>query len=143
MTTSSLTAANIEQNPRAAYKQQWNLNIQRQLTNTLALTVGYVGSASVHQARALEDDNVVPPSLVHFDTGLDSFVFPVPAPGQAIQKVNPNFGLIRTTLWNGQSNYHSRQVDLVQRLLKGLTYQIAYVWSKSIDNSSSTFTEGN
>jgi hypothetical protein len=34
------------------------------------------------------------------------------------------------------------QVNLVQRLSKGLTYQIAYAWSKSIDNSSSTFTGG-
>jgi len=140
---SSLTAANVEQYPPAAYKQQWNLNIQRQLTNTLALTVGYVGSAGIHQARALEDHNVVPPSLVRFDTGLNSFVFPVPAAGQPIQRINPKFGLIRTVYWNGNSNYNSLQVNLVQRPTKGLSYQIAYVWSKSIDNGSSTFTEGN
>jgi hypothetical protein len=32
---------------------------------------------------------------------------------------------------------------MVQRPAKGLSYQIAYSWSKSIDNGSSTFTEGN
>ena len=44
--------------------------------------------------------------------------------------------------WSGQSNYHSLQANLVQRPVKGLTYQIAYTWSRSIDNGSSTFTEG-
>jgi len=143
LTPASLTAGYIEQYPRRPYKQQWNLNIQRQLTNSLALTVGYVGSAGIHQARPLEDNSVVPPSLVRFDPGLDSFVFPVPAPGAKIQRINPNFGLIRSTLWNGQSNYHSLQANLVQRPVKGLSYQFAYTWSKSIDNGSTIFTEGN
>src|SRR5262249_5591036 len=36
----------------------------------------------------------------------------------------------------GSSNYHSLQTNLVQRPVKGLMYQIAYAWSKSIDNGS-------
>ena len=85
----------------------------------------------------------MPPSLVTFDPALDSYVFPVPAAGQPIQRINPNFGQILSSEWSGQSNYHALQANLVQRPIKGLTYQIAYTWSKSIDNGSSTFNEGN
>ena len=137
LSVQSLSAAYVEQYPRPAYKQQWNLNIQRQLTNSLALTVGYIGSAGVHQAQPLDSSDVVSPSLVTFNPALHSFVFPVPA----APRINPNFGTIRTILWNGQSNYHSLQVNLAQRPTKGLSYQIAYTWAKSIDNGSSTFTE--
>ena len=84
----------------------------------------------------------MPPSLVTFSQALDSYVFPIPAPGTKPQRINPNFGQIISTDWSGQSNYHALQANLVQRPIKGLTYQIAYTWSKSIDNGSATFSEG-
>jgi hypothetical protein len=142
LTLNTLSATHVEFNPRPAYRMQWNLNIQRQLTRSMALTVGYVGSSAVHLAHNLEDNDQVPPSLVHFDSALDSFIFPIPGPGQKPQRINPNFGSIASTDWNAQSNYHALQVNLVQRLVKGLTYQIAYTWSKSIDTGSSNFSEG-
>ena len=120
---------------------QWNLNIQRQLTRSLALTLGYVGSSGVHLARQVRDTDVVPASLVTFNSALDALVFPIPAPGTKPQRINPNFGLISGTEWSGQSNYHALQANLVQRPIKGLSYQIAYTWSKSIDNGSNTLSE--
>jgi hypothetical protein len=69
---------------------------------------------------------------------LDAYVFPVPAAGTAIQRINPNFGQIRATEWSGHSSYHSLQTNLTQRPIKGLTYQVAYTWSKSIDNGTNT-----
>jgi hypothetical protein len=104
--------------------------------------VGYVGSAGVHLAHPIEDTDQVPPSLVTFSQALDTFVFPVPAAGTAIQRINPNFGQIRATDWSGHSSYHSLQTNLVQRFTKGFTYQIAYTWSKSIDDGTGTFSEG-
>jgi len=78
--------------------------------------------------------------LVHFDSALDSYVFPTTGP---IQRINPGFGSIRHSDWSGQSNYHALQVNLVQRPVKGLSYQIAYTYSKSIDNGSAVFQGGN
>ena len=64
---SSLTASHIEFNPRRSYRMQWNLNIQRQLTRTMALTLGYVGSSGVHLAHQMRMPiDEVPPSLVTF-----------------------------------------------------------------------------
>jgi hypothetical protein len=139
LTRSSLKTVHIELNPDPAYKAQWNLNIQRQLTRSVALTVGYVGAAGVHLAYGVLDTDQVPPSLVKV---VDShYVFPIPPAGQKPQRINPNFGSIGSTEWKGHSSYHSLQANLVQRPIKGLTYQIAYTWSKSIDSSSTTFND--
>ena len=106
----------------------------------MALTVGYSGSAGIHLIHQEEDIDEVPPSLVHFDSALDSYVFPVPPGGaRKSQRINPNFGSIRASDWNGNSNYHALQANLVQRPVKGLSYQIAYTYSKSIDNGSAVF----
>jgi hypothetical protein len=75
-------------------------------------------------------------------TGAETLlIFPIPAPGTKPQRINPNFGLIASTEWSGQGNYHALQANLVQRPIKGLSYQIAYTWSKSIDNGSNTLSE--
>ncbi len=140
---STLAAAHIQFNPPTSYMERWNLNIQRQLTKNLALTVGYVGSKGVHLAHPDDDTDQVPPSLVTFNNALDTFIFPVPAPGQPIQRINGNFGSIQDLEWDGFSSYNALQASLVQRPIKGLTYQIAYTFSKSIDNGSSSFAASN
>jgi len=38
---------------------------------------------------------------------------------------------------NGESDYHGAQFSLTQRLTKGLRFNAAYTWSKSMDTSSS------
>ena len=104
--------------------------------------MGYVGSTGVHLSRPINDADQVPGHLVRFDTGLNSYVFPVPAAGARIQRINPNFGSITSTEWHGHSTYHSFQTNLVQRPTKNLSYQLAYTYSKSIDAGSTTFSEG-
>ncbi len=145
----SLGVAHVEPNPGRGYKAQWNFNIQRQLNRTMALTVGYVGSSGVRLVRPIEDIDQVPGHLARFDTASNSYRFPVPAlnsagvPNRAlVQRINPRYGSIRSSEWNGHSIYHSLQVNLVQRPIKGLAYQIAYTWSKTIDAGSSVFSEG-
>ena len=49
------------QHPKRDYVMQWNLNVQQQLTPTLAAMVAYVGSRGVHQPfRVDEADLVIP-----------------------------------------------------------------------------------
>jgi hypothetical protein len=104
--------------------------------------VGYVGSAGVHLSHNNEDADLVPLSMMTWNPAANSFFFPVPAPGQKPARINPNFGAIASTEWMGHSSYDGLQVNLVQRPVKGLMYQIAYTWSKAIDIGSSTFSEG-
>ena len=149
----SLRTGVVEFNPSRTYKGQWNFNIQRQLTKGLALTAGYVGTVGVHIDHPSNDLDQVPDSLVRFDTGLSAYVFPTykTASGatcaagssgcQAPQRINPNFGAINGTEWSGHSSYHALQTNLVERPIKGLTFQIAYTYSKSMDNGSSVGNE--
>jgi len=144
LSATTLTGIQIQNNPNRSYRMQWNLNIQRQLTRTIALTVGYSGSQGVHLIHQNEDVNVVPGPYATFDaTGCDCYKFPIPGAGQKPAIINPNYGNIRSSNWFSQSNYHGLQVNLVQRPVKGLSYQVAYTFSKSIDNNSGVFQGGN
>ena len=126
----SATAIYIEQNPPAAYKLQWNLNIERQITSNLSLTVGYVGSRGVHLPEHLNDTDQVPPGFVTIGPS-GNLLFPITG---TIQRINPNFATITSTRWYGYSIYHGLQVNLTQRMARGFSFQAAYSWSKSIDN---------
>ena len=144
LTQQTLLASHIQMNPSRSYRMQWNMNIQRQLTRTIALTVGYSGSQGVHLVHQNEDVNVVPHALTTFDsTGCNCYKFPFAASPSAAKVVNPGYGNIRSSEWLGQSNYHGLQASLTQRLVKGLTYQVAYTFSKSIDNGAGVFQSGN
>ena len=132
---SGLRASYVEPNPPRAYNQQWNLTIQRQLTANGALTVGYVGSRSVHLPFAVQDMNQVPPSLV--TTAPDGHLL-FPTTG-AIQRINPNWGRIASTVWDDLASYNSLVVDFSKRLSHGLYFAVAYTWSKNLDEGSITY----
>jgi hypothetical protein len=103
-------------NPSA---NEWNFNIQRQLTNRSTLSVAYVGQNGVH---VLINPNIN---------------FPVPGPGAvASRRPYPNLadGTLNCTC--GNSSYNSLQVTFLSRHFAGLDFQGAYSYSHSIDNSS-------
>ena len=129
----------MQPNPPVAYKEQWNLNIERQLTNSLSVTAGYVGSRGVHLPIRYGDTDVVPQSLVTIGPG-GNLLFPTTGP---IQRINPNpiFGIIPATIWNGYSIYHSLQLNVVQRFSRGFSFQGVYQWSKNIDVGSSELNQ--
>jgi hypothetical protein len=99
----------------------FNLTIERQITDSMLLTVGYVGSVAHHLTAGL------PVNLV---TGLDNSNNP-------INQYDPSvYGPIDTIFSNGNSNYHSFQASLNRRLSHGLQFLVSYTYSHSIDNTS-------
>ena len=56
----------VEPNPKRNYVMQWNLNVQQQLTPTLAAMVAYVGSRGIHQPFRVDDANLALPTLTPF-----------------------------------------------------------------------------
>ena len=133
----SKRATYVEQNPPRAYSMQWNFTLQRQLASDVVLTAGYVGSRANHLPRSIEDIDQVPLSLV--TTAPDRHVqFPTTG---TIQRVNPNFSRIATTLWDDHSTYHALVTDLSKRFSHGFILKAAYTWSKSIDLGSNTFSD--
>jgi hypothetical protein len=54
----------VEQTPTRNYVYQYNLNIQRQITSTLSVLVGYSGSHALHNPFQADSINTIVPQLV-------------------------------------------------------------------------------
>jgi hypothetical protein len=108
-----------------AYVQSWNLNVQREITPTLGVSVGYYGSKGTHlriqrNINQLRNNVRVYPTL--------SASSPI-LPGAAI-------GNIFFQDSAGNSSYNALWVTANKRFSKGLQFNASYTWSKSIDYNS-------
>src|SRR5260370_15838375 len=102
---------------------QWNWSVARELSSTLALTVGYVGSRGVHLPYRMDNIDMVLPTL----TPPIGYAFP--ADGQTL---NPNFARIDFTLLHAKSFYHGLQADLANRVSHLIQFRAAYTGSQHI-----------
>lgn len=119
------SAQAIQRDLRTAYMQHWNLNVQQQLGGSRVLELGYVGSKGTKLLSARDINQPQPSAL---PPGLPFVPRPV-----------PQFDEINTIESRGNSNYHSLQARLQQRLSRGLAVIGSYTWSKSIDDGSNFF----
>jgi len=135
-----------EPNPKRNYVMQWNLSVARELSSTLALTVGYVGSRGIHQPYRVDNIDMVIPTAssagYQWPCGPDglgnSCAVGFLPNGTASAKLNPNFGRVNGTLWQANSFYDAMQVDVAKRVSHGIQFHAAYTWGKSIDTLSAT-----
>ncbi|HLB88260.1 MAG TPA: hypothetical protein VJK29_11465, partial [Terriglobales bacterium] len=104
------------------YVQNWNFNIQQELTQAAAFEIGYVGSKGTRLVR-LYDQNQ--PDA--------NFTFP-----------NPNFGNMHTLAPIAASTYHALQTIFRLQGWGGFSGFTSYSWSKSLDDASDgiDFTAG-
>jgi hypothetical protein len=123
-------------NPKRTYVMQWNLNVQQQLTPTLAAMVAYVGSRGVHQPFRVDDANLTIPTKQKALS--DRYVWPFDSNGGPLDPINPNFGSIRGMFYKGGSSYHALETQLAKRMSHGFQVQGTFTWSKSIDTSSAS-----
>jgi hypothetical protein len=119
-----------ENNPKRNYVMQWNVSVARELSSTLAVTVGYVGSRGIHQPYRVDNIDMVLPTIT-----AAGYQWPNPASSSVL---NPNFGRINATLWQANSFYDAMQVDVAKRVSHGIQFHGAYTWGKSIDTLSAT-----
>ena len=122
-----------------AYNQQWNFTIQRQVTASTMLEVGYIGSHSAHLPEEIDDMDVVPLSQVTIAPD-GNYRFPIPPAGSSPQRVNPNFSRILATLWRNFSIYNGLLVTVNNRFSHGFTLGAHYTWSHDTDENSSTYS---
>ena len=96
------------------YTQNWNLNIEQELSNALALQVGYVGSKGTKLVRLLD--------LNQADTNGN--------------RPNENYGAIDSLSTVSASTYHALQTTIRARNWHGVSGFAGYTWSKSLDDAS-------
>jgi hypothetical protein len=105
-------------NPSA---NEWNLNLQTQLTKRDVLSVAYVGQTGVH-------------ILV-----VNNINLATPGPGAvAARRPYPNLADGTQNNPAGNSSYHSLQASYIYTATKGLHLQGAYTYSHSLDDTSGT-----
>jgi hypothetical protein len=125
----SLRVNYIQPNPSRNYVMEWNLNLQRELSPSTAVMIGYIGSHGVHNPFRVEDMNIPLPDF----KVPEGYVWSVATQGNP---VNSTFGQIEGLMWVASSSYHSLQTQIKKNMSHGLQAQASFTWSKSIDTSS-------
>jgi len=118
----------IDSNPKRNYVMQWNLNVQYQLTPSLATMVAYVGSRGVHQPFRVDEADLAIPSVTPA-----GYLWPAND-----SPINPAFGSIRGMFYQGRSYYNALEFQLARRMSHGFQMQGTFTWGRSIDTSSAT-----
>ncbi len=126
------------------YVMQYNLNIQRELTRGLILTVGYVGSRGLH---LLTQQEANPPLVCSFAqgpgcsnpsaaNGPSGGYFGFGTPGNVTSNPDLNNGLgtfpnLNPEAW---SRYNALLVSVNRRFSNNFMVTASYNWSRCIDN---------
>ncbi len=135
--------------------QQWNFSLQRQLGGNWVLELGYVGTKGTHLRSTFDPDQPAlasPSNPIVVTCGNATTPCLVPPPGGGNQyKITTNtyansaarapfLGIdpaaFEAFYPNSDSHYHGLQATVSHHFSKGLYFQSAYTWSKSIDDVS-------
>lgn len=142
-----------EQDP---YSINWNFGVQHAFGKNYSAEVNYVGTRGVHlplqdiinlasvvtPATALPTYTQAPDqaTLDALPNSLPNLLALQAANIEPANYVNAGFGsAITAFVPRGQSSYHGLQAGLTRRFSNGLTFQTAYTWSHTIDNSTADF----
>jgi len=140
----------FDRNIKTPYIENYNLNVQQQLSNKVVLQVGYVGSQGHRLLRFFDINQPSQATITSEDlananatAGCTSGGQPVAGPNCILDfAVDRNYGFPAGAFYifqqnsTGRSNYHSLQTSLHVNNYHGFNSTVNYVWSKSLDNSS-------
>lgn len=137
----------------SGYVQQWNLAVQRSLTNNLSFEVAYVGSHIVHVGIPDSNLNQLTPAQLGQGSVLTQTVnnpYPELAgtplgtaklSNAQLLKPYPRFQNVSIYRNNtGTTNYNALQAKVEQRMSHNLSLLLGYTHSKLIDDASSVFS---
>ncbi len=109
------------------WSEQWNLAVEKQLSPSTLISVGYVGSRNGHMAYT-GNANAAPVASASNTAAVDNL--------RAIPWMQPGLHYTQSI---GYGNYNSLQVKFHRNLSRGVMTLISYTWSKSLDTSSGYF----
>ncbi|MBE7181981.1 MAG: TonB-dependent receptor, partial [Terriglobus roseus] len=127
-TLTSSGALTVNPNYRAAYMQNYNMNVEQQLAKNTLVTFAYVGSTGKRLAYVDDINEISKTDPAH--RRLLAIANPAYANLLAVNQVNSG----------ATSNYNSLQFSLKQANWHGISATLYYTWAKSLDTVSSTTT---
>jgi hypothetical protein len=157
---SQCSVPSIDPHFHEAYAAEWNLDIQRAITNNLTVSVAYVGNHGFDQFTHI-DQNQRPLGVGWNTPAVAGGLTPAQiclnsAPLYNSASCNPNGGsntaaevgpysstfpyisYISTSTNEGFSNYNGLQVTAIQRAWRGLSFITGYTYSHALDTFSVT-----
>ena len=139
----------VNPNIRTPYVQNWNLNIQQQITNKIMAQLGYVGSKGTKLFRFVDTNQPSQAQITAFDlsqcatneqTAPNCYIAGFDGPDGVNYNVPrtayPNLFYVNQEQSSANSIYNALQASLHVNAWHGLSLQANYVWSHSIDNAS-------
>ncbi|HET6891929.1 MAG TPA: carboxypeptidase regulatory-like domain-containing protein [Pyrinomonadaceae bacterium] len=123
---STASPSSVDPEFDTAYVQSWNINVQREIRPSLAVTVGYFGSKGTHLRISRNLNQLLP-----------NGTRPFPRLSTA-SPILPNTPLLNITFREGTSvsNYNALWITANKRLSQGFQFNASYTFSKSIDYNS-------
>jgi hypothetical protein len=128
-------AFGFDRNIKSPYMENYNLNIQQQISSKAVIQIGYVGSQGHRLWRFFD---ISQPSEAQINAA-DIACACIQDFGVDARPLNGNpYGAYYVLQENstGKSNYNAIQTSLRVTGWHGVTSIVNYVWSKSLDNSS-------
>ena len=141
---------NANYNAKSPHSLQFNLTLEQQLPKSVGVSLSYVGTRGINLWQAGEGNPVVPASVdgngnplynvAAGQAGCQNQVLTLgaPAPSVAPCRVNPYFGSSQLFSNFGESWYNGLQLVVTKRVTSGLSFQGAYTYSKSQDDTQGT-----
>ncbi len=140
----------VLRNNRAAYAQEWNFDIQRELPGNVLVDLAYAGNKSDKLPVNIQL-NQLPDQYLSLGSGLLAQVAnpfapfvptgtlsqPTVAAGQLLRPFPQFTNVTVDALHTGSSIYHSFQLKVERRFSKGFSLLGAYTVSKAITNATS------
>ncbi len=129
----------VDRNLRTPYMQNFNLNLQKEITSHAVLQVGYVGS---NGRRLFRFRDINQPTQAQIQAADLAFLAANPTCTPGVDCITtaprnfPAFFYLYQQETSSSSNYNSLQASLRVRGLHGLDSTVNYVWSHSIDDAS-------
>jgi hypothetical protein len=139
----------------SGYVQQWNVAVQRSITNNMSAEIAYVGSHIVHvgipdsNLNQLTADQLAQGSSLLTQMSnpyfgqipISSSIGTKTVSAAQLLKPYPRFLNVATYRNNsGTTNYNAIQGKVEQRFSHGISFLLAYTHSKLIDDASSVFS---
>ena len=127
-------------NHTTPYVIQYNLSVQRELTQGTVLTVGYVGSRGVHLLTQVEQNPLkrdpVTGSTVNTGNAFGGFTSAARTAVATFGRVNTNLGSFPDFIPTTNSRYNSLQASVNRRFSRNVQAQVSYTWGKCTDDGS-------
>jgi hypothetical protein len=142
-----LELRNVNPNIRVAQTQFWSLSVQRALSRSSVVEVAYSGAHGVH-LYDITAGNPIGGAQAYLgaspDIGSACATGTVTSSGACLTRNNTQYAAINVRGSGGQSTYDSLNVKYQAQNLHstGLGLIANYTWSHSLDDLSSTFSDG-